>query len=539
MADQLKRDRVRVTVKETWTRLSHIEVLDSSDTSASALLTSPASTFRTPSLTASDEEEIEKLEQWTKTTDTASPFSQSSLADSQTSPRVLPEIDWSQHLSQLGDSTSLFSPNTSVENSPEVFNQIKEARIEPQQPSLTSENPFRKSRLHQNTLQARQKRGKMVVEREPPKSATVSPRKQNQPIHEKDKMEKINPASFSHQIQDRSPLENIQKPEFGMVSPLQNRLQSSVFNIPARQSNGNELQSSVFNIPKPQQPRVEHHRSTALGYPHLQAKDQPQAFRNPYQSIQPAQPKNDTKFEHSADFYEIPRPANHPTWAMPRPVQPTFSSFVPVNVNTNSTIGNFIDLTSTVNQFHSNQAIHDDFFGAGDPYEYVDIGKATENIKALLEGAFDDEEDKPKTRARKKKAEAAISGLVEKMQSAVLETETNTEQSKEQDKEQLKEEHHEEEDEEDDDDDGTIEGLKIKLLPHQVDGVEWMRDKEIGTKKKNGVLPKGGILADDVRWLTDIRDIADCMIDGSRENDTVHLPNTYKSSTHSFSQWCR
>jgi hypothetical protein len=44
-----------------------------------------------------------------------------------------------------------------------------------------------------------------------------------------------------------------------------------------------------------------------------------------------------------------------------------------------------------------------DRFGAPDPYAYVDAGAASENIKALLEGAFDEEENIPRTRLRKKK----------------------------------------------------------------------------------------------------------------------------------------
>lgn len=56
----------------------------------------------------------------------------------------------------------------------------------------------------------------------------------------------------------------------------------------------------------------------------------------------------------------------------------------------------------------------------------------------------------------------------------------------------------EDEEEDDDEDDGTVEGLKSKLLPHQVDGVSWMREKEIGNKKAKGRIPKGGILADDM-----------------------------------------
>ncbi|KAF6823594.1 SNF2 family helicase [Colletotrichum plurivorum] len=45
--------------------------------------------------------------------------------------------------------------------------------------------------------------------------------------------------------------------------------------------------------------------------------------------------------------------------------------------------------------------------------------------------------------------------------------------------------------------DGSMEGLKVRLLPHQVEGVEWMRGRELGPVKR-GKVPKGGILADDM-----------------------------------------
>jgi hypothetical protein len=45
-----------------------------------------------------------------------------------------------------------------------------------------------------------------------------------------------------------------------------------------------------------------------------------------------------------------------------------------------------------------------DRFGAPDMHAYVDSGAANENIKALLEGAFDDDNEKiPRTLLRKKK----------------------------------------------------------------------------------------------------------------------------------------
>ena len=46
---------------------------------------------------------------------------------------------------------------------------------------------------------------------------------------------------------------------------------------------------------------------------------------------------------------------------------------------------------------------------------------------------------------------------------------------------------------------GSIDSLSVRLLPHQLDGLAWMLEKELGKKKKNGALPLGGILADDVQ----------------------------------------
>lgn len=85
----------------------------------------------------------------------------------------------------------------------------------------------------------------------------------------------------------------------------------------------------------------------------------------------------------------------------------------------------------------------------GDQMVYTDPAKAQKELKELLEGGMEDEEeDRDKSAAEKL-------------------------------------------------DDGTVEGIKVKLLPHQVEGVAWMRSREIGPIKK-GKLPKGGILADDM-----------------------------------------
>ncbi|KAI1458127.1 SNF2 family N-terminal domain-containing protein [Annulohypoxylon moriforme] len=89
---------------------------------------------------------------------------------------------------------------------------------------------------------------------------------------------------------------------------------------------------------------------------------------------------------------------------------------------------------------------------------YVDPKKAASDIKALLEGAIEDEEDKDMK-------------------------------------------------DEDGEDKSHIEGLSVSLLPHQVEGVEWMKGRELGPVKK-GKVPKGGLLADDMGLGKTLQSIA-------------------------------
>ncbi|KZL74510.1 SNF2 family helicase [Colletotrichum tofieldiae] len=86
----------------------------------------------------------------------------------------------------------------------------------------------------------------------------------------------------------------------------------------------------------------------------------------------------------------------------------------------------------------------------GEAEFYTDPAKASADLKALLEGGMESDDEE----AQNKEAEEAVN-------------------------------------------DGTMEGLKVKLLPHQVEGVEWMRGRELGPVKR-GKVPKGGILADDM-----------------------------------------
>ncbi|KAI0009259.1 SNF2 family N-terminal domain-containing protein [Xylariaceae sp. FL0662B] len=102
--------------------------------------------------------------------------------------------------------------------------------------------------------------------------------------------------------------------------------------------------------------------------------------------------------------------------------------------------------------------------------EYVDPKKAAADIKALLEGSVEDEEDK-----------------ISK--------------------------------EEDGEDKSHVEGLKVRLLPHQVEGVEWMKGRELGPVKK-GKVPKGGLLADDMGLGKTLQSIA--LILGNKKPEDKH-----------------
>lgn len=160
----------------------------------------------------------------------------------------------------------------------------------------------------------------------------------------------------------------------------------------------------------------------------------------------------------------------------------------------------FVDLTKNQDDdedsFDPDAAIRAESrkFGEPDPYMYVDSTQANENIKNLLEGAFDDEEDKSKTRLRKRAKKALAEGKDKEAKGLAAKLASlNVEDSKEKAKEETKPVEEDEEEE-----DGTVEGLAVKLLPHQVEGVAWMIDKEVGQRKRNGVLPHGGILADDM-----------------------------------------
>lgn len=306
-------------------------------------------------------------------------------------------------------------------------------------------------------------------------------------------------------LSSRKPNEQTQEavstPEFGKPTPLRSVQPTS--QIP-------------FNIPKNNRPRVEHHRPTTnrvpsqTNVPGTTQQSAPKQSFDPFKPVEPStytsqQPKS---FSRTYDnVVGITRPSQS-TWATKQAAPPVFSSKPsgPVKMTSASkTLQNFIDLTkgddAPPSTSFGQPAYQREEFGSN-AYSYIDSAKAQENIKALLEGAFEDEEDKPRTRSRKKKIEADINDLAAKLQQVSV-------GSDDKDKpEEPKPEEEEEGEEEEEMDDGSREGLKVKLLPHQIEGVAWMCEKENGQKKTRGILPKGGILADDMGLGKTVQSIA-------------------------------
>ncbi|KAK3717408.1 hypothetical protein LTR37_005797 [Vermiconidia calcicola] len=356
----------------------------------------------------------------------------------------------------------------------------------------------------------------MVKERSPSRASSgqyLSPQKTTLP----QKPERQPLANISAKMQSPSskqpmddegeaPLKPPMQPEFGKASPLRNPLkrpEPSVF-IPKKPVHKPSPPSRLHGT----QAGVQSQSGAGSSLPYegrsfyLPGQRPPAPVPQYSSALAAAQAYSNQPYKRSfdTDVYEVPRPTNRPLPTVQPRAQPTFSSIGP---NTYYQPYNgpkpVVDLTKKNGDddddaFDPDAAIRAEGskFGEPDPYMYVDSAQANDNIKNLLEGAFDDEDDKSKTRLRKRAKKALNEGKEKEAKGlAARLASLNVSDEK---KEEIVQPQEEEEEEED----GTVEGLKVKLLPHQVEGVAWMIDKEVGARKKAGVLPHGGILADDM-----------------------------------------
>ncbi|KAI9650807.1 hypothetical protein NHQ30_000840 [Ciborinia camelliae] len=364
-----------------------------------------------------------------------------------TTPRGLPHIQGrtypspvkenSPSLSDLGDSTSLFDSSLEIIGRASNSSSSRKATV------VVLDTTKYDRRLVE-------KENKMVKER--------SPAKVPAPLRPEEPNDQYRPSQ-SNAANHLSSIPRFGEPTLPQ-SPLNRKSQQQY--------------SELFVQPKS---RPEFHREPEKhAHPHLQAaKDAARKIINPLMPRAPAE------YNQPAVRAPIPGSSSYAT-THPAPA-PIFGSLPNSNsgfqsVNT-YTSNNYVDLTMPKPNYN-------------EPHIYVDPAKAQEDLKALLEGVIEEEEDaRPRTRSRRKKKDAQVDDLMAQMDGLNVEGDEKLEVASEDEEE----------------DDGTVEGINVKLLPHQVEGLEWMIGREIGTGKK-GIVPKGGILADDMGLGKTLQSIA-------------------------------
>ncbi|KAF2001888.1 hypothetical protein P154DRAFT_618967 [Amniculicola lignicola CBS 123094] len=421
--------------------------------------------------------------------------------------RLLDYIDSDQNSSPVGDRSS----TDFLGNSSSLFDE-EHSRDLPLTPPFEVQGRKKPSDRTTTKKTTRQDPRKMVREQNPP-----APPSRTEPFVPKPLRDLTNNS-----------------PEFGKASPLRNPLKKDV---------PKDQHSSMFNVPKPGQSRAEHHRIPSQPRPasstNSAAPQRAPQQQAPSQSgyvgasstynSQRDRPQVGSRYSLASstgsDLCEIPASLFQPRQPQqgipaPRPTNAPLPSIPPPNRTMYSSLGGASGFPSVNHGFNplnphgSRQTIiiddDDNFdpdaiiraeghqFGAPDPYAYVDSTQANENIKALLEGAFDGEDERiPRTRGRKKKVEKlkeeVADLLADKLQDLKVKGDEETGSDN---------------DEDDEEDDGTVEGMTVKLLPHQVEGVAWMIEKETGAHNKKAKLPKGGILADDMGLGKTVQSIA-------------------------------
>ncbi|KAL2069667.1 hypothetical protein VTL71DRAFT_14346 [Oculimacula yallundae] len=368
--------------------------------------------------------------------------------------------DRSITLSELGNSSSLFSYD-----SPASFDFGS-----PRRSANTGSVPFVFGIPKESGRPEGNRRTKMVNERSPAKAALPAAMLNEQPPKQAESSQPPKPYSTV--------------PQFGQPTFPS----SPLHRAPVKDS-------GLFIQPKS---RPEHHRDGEKpAHPHIEAAKDfvRKVVHNPLMPRAPAQYGSNVQYAPppNSSAQRAPAPQYNQYTTTKAAPQQLFSSkggtsggFQTVNSGNNyvdlangTPESKYIDLTKN-NYRDTYIAPSTETF---EPYTFVDPAKAQEDLKALLEGAMEDDEDVPRTRSRKKKKDADVDGLMDKLNGLKVADEKIAVTS---------------DDEEEEEDDGSVEGVKVKLLPHQVEGLEWMKGRELGTGKKGARVPKGGILADDM-----------------------------------------
>ncbi|ODA82217.1 hypothetical protein RJ55_00724 [Drechmeria coniospora] len=131
--------------------------------------------------------------------------------------------------------------------------------------------------------------------------------------------------------------------------------------------------------------------------------------------------------------------------------------------------------------FNSNMPLKTPLSGGGEEEVfYTDPKKANDDLKALLEGGLDEDDDEGDIEPQPGQRD-----LKQDVPTKADKQDTRAPPTSQQKKGFRVGK------------DGHVPGLNVKLLPHQVEGVNWMRGRELGPVKR-GKVPKGGLLADDM-----------------------------------------
>ena len=372
------------------------------------------------------------------------------------------------------------------------------------------ESPTTTPNLYKSTLQSSTGKdlasGTMVVEREPPRAPAPSskpakgslpgqgtampvfgaPTALNSPMRSSDANTAkdtghSSPSSAATRAPNVSGSATVSSTQASTGSPSNKTGASSAY--------AGAPSSSIFNVPKAGRPRPEHHRpaATTVDCQVSLGEKPPASFRDPFAPRIPA--KNTVKEDPGATKIQAPsQPV--PKALYPQPpvmyssLNPTTGAFQ--SVNQFSTAGSARNPYTLVDD-----ELFADKFAAPDLYQYVDPAKANAQIKALLEGAFGDDDEKPKTRRKRKEMQDKAKELGEKLKALNIKAKSEARPNEEADG-NVEDEVDEEED------DGEVDGLMVKLLPHQIVGVDWMRVKELGAGKGKSSISRGGMLADDM-----------------------------------------